>query len=220
MPTNKHDATIRLAIGAALLAALLAGCGGAPQPEPAPPPPPAPAAPAETPPPPATAPSEVAPGGATAPAPAAPPPTEPSAVPKPATAAATEPSLESMHAAKPSAKISVAVDLRYSFDGAALPNQPVTLHLAVLPRAAGTNLTVSIKAADGLRVDAAPLTVSKANAAGVYRQQLSITRLAANTAELRVQVTMDTAMGTDFGFFTIPLDGGTNSQKLDPVKQR
>ena len=45
-----------------------------------------------------------------------------------------------MLAAIPSAKMSVAVDLRYSFDGAVLPNQPVIVHLAAVPRVAGSNL--------------------------------------------------------------------------------
>ena len=42
--------------------------------------------------------------------------------------------------------MSVAVDLRYQFDGEALPNQPVTLHLAAVPRVAGANLSVSVQA--------------------------------------------------------------------------
>ena len=41
--------------------------------------------------------------------------------------------------------MSVAVDLRYSFDGAALPNQPVTLHLAAVPRVLGSKLSVTVK---------------------------------------------------------------------------
>ena len=42
-----------------------------------------------------------------------------------------------MLAAIPSTKMSVAVDLRYSFDGAVLPNQPVNVHLAAVPRVGG-----------------------------------------------------------------------------------
>jgi hypothetical protein len=111
-----------------------------------------------------------------------------------------------MHAAIPGAKISVPVDLRYSFDGAALPNQPVTLHLAAVPRVAGTHLQVSVKPVEGLQVAAGPLAIQKANAASAYRQQLSITRGATGPANLRVLVTMDMAEGSGFGYFTIPLD--------------
>jgi hypothetical protein len=125
-----------------------------------------------------------------------------------------------MRAAKASAKISVPVDLRYSFDGVVSANQPVTLHLAAVPRVAGSNLNVSVKSADGVRVDSAPLAVSKANASGIYRQQLVVTRLAGSAETIRVLVTMDLGEGSGFGFFTIPLDGGTTAQKLDSVKQR
>jgi hypothetical protein len=164
------------------------------------------------------APATEPPAPATDPAPAPPPPTEPSAVPKPA--AANEPRIETMHAATPSAKMSVAVDLRYQFDSVPLPNQPVMLHLAAVPRVAGTNLRVSIKQAHGLQVAAGELEVQKTSAAGVYRQQFSVTRLEDSPAQLRVLVTMDVPEGAGFGFFSIPLDAGTTAQKLDSVKQR
>ena len=115
MRTNKLEATMRATAGIALLALALAGCDK-PVPQVAPPAPPVQPAPAPAIP-------DAPPDPAPAPAPDAPPPTEPSAVPKPT--AASEPSVESMLAATPSAKMSVAVDLRYSFDGEALPNQPV-----------------------------------------------------------------------------------------------
>ena len=82
-----------------------------------------------------------------------------------------------MLAAIPSTKMSVAVDLRYSFDGAVLPNQPVIVHLAAVPRVTGGNLKVSVQQAAGLQVAAGPLTVQKTSASGVYRQQFSLTRL-------------------------------------------
>ena len=215
---------IHRALGAALIALLLAACGR-PDESPA-----APAAPAETPPPPANEPipapsGEVTPPDAAdpapSPAPQPPPPTEPSAVPKPtAMAMKPVPSLESMRSAIPSAKISVPVDLRYSFDGEALPNQPVTLHLAAVPRVAGARLQVSVKAMEGLQVTTGPLEVQKANAAAAYRQQLSVTRGPSGPESLRVLVTMDMPEGSGFGYFTIPLASGITAQKQESVKQR
>lgn len=206
MRANNLDAAFRRATGAALIAALLAGCARpAPAPEAAPATPAAPA-PAETLP---------APDGAQPlpeqPAPEAPPPTEPSAVPRPT--AAREPDLESMKVATPSAKMSVAVDLRYSFDSAALPGQPAILHLAAIPRAKGSNLSVSVKEVAGVRLAAGPLNLQKANGSDVYRRQFSVTRGNDSPPQLRVLVTMDFAAGSGFGFFSIPFE-------QDSVKQR
>jgi hypothetical protein len=58
------------------------------------------------------------------------------------------------------------------------------------------------------------------DAAGVYRQQVSVVRHAAAPAGLRVQVTMDMPEGTAFGFFTIPFDAGNIARTSDSVKQR
>jgi hypothetical protein len=225
MLTNKMDVAIRPAAAAVLLAMLLAGCAKpAPPPEnPPPPEPPAQVAPAiPDAPPPAEAlpgPDEV-PADPAAPAPAAPPPTEPTATPKPA--AAIQPSLDSMSVAIPSAKMSVAVDLRYSFDNATLPNQPVTLHLAAIPRAPGANLKVSVKQVEGVELSAGPPNLQKSGASGadVLRRQYSVTRGANAPSQLRVLVTMDMAEGSAFGFFSIPLEAGTTAQKTDSVKQR
>ena len=208
--------------GAAVLTLLLSACSkDAPAPEPAAPA----AAPTETPAPPAEtlpAPStEVPPADAAepvpSPAPEPPPPTEPSAVPKPTS---VEPDLASMHAATYSAKMSVPVDLRYQFESDPVLNQPVTLHLAAVPRVAGTRLNVSIKAVDGLQVAAGPLEVQKAAAKSAYRQKLSVTRLAAAPDTLRVLVTMEMPEGTGFGYYSIPLTGGKTAQKQHSVKQR
>jgi hypothetical protein len=224
MRTNKLDGRICTAAGAALLALWLTGCDK-PSPENTPVPPtdmpgkPAPATPEA---PPADAPAPDA-TPAPPPSPDAPPPAEPSAVPKPASS--KEIPVESMLAAIPSAKMSVAVDLRYSFDGPVLPNQPVTVNLAAVPRAGGARLTVSVQEAPGLQVAASPLNVQKTSALGVYRQQFSLTKLAAETQQLSVLVIMETAAGSGFGYFTIPLDSGmrdagTIPQKRDSVKQR
>jgi hypothetical protein len=224
MRTNKMDVAIRPAAGAALLAMLLAGCSKpTPPPDSQPSEPPAQVAPAipDAPPPAETLPGpDAAPADPAQPAPEAPPPTEPSATPKPA--ASIQPSFDSMTAATPSAKMSVAVNLRYSFDGAALPNQPVTLHLAAVPRAPGANLNVSVKQVEGVELSAGPPNLHKgaANGTDVLRRQYSVTRAANAPSELRVLVTMDMAEGSGFGFFSIPLEGGTTAQKTDSVKQR
>src|SRR5690348_5882866 len=210
MTLRTSPAKIRLAASTALLAFALAACDPAPKVDDASkqPPPPAPTseAPAESTP----APSEVpppdeSPAAPAQPAPEAPPPTDPSPAPKP-TAAISEPALESMKSARAPAKAGVPVDLRYSFDGDPAANQPVTLHLAAVPRAAGTNLGVSIKTVPGIQVAAAgTLAVQKANADNAYRQHFSVTRQASAPAELRVLVTMDMPEGTGFGFYSIPL---------------
>lgn len=217
-----HRIEFALTSCAAALLLTLAGCDRPPSEVPTPAP-----APAETPAPDAT--PVPSPGAETPPAespadPAQPdatppPPAEPSAVPKPT--AANEPAVESMRMAKPSAKLSVAVDLRYQFDSEPLPNQPVTLHLAAVPRVGGSNLKVSVKPAAGLQL-ASPgaLQIQKANPSGIYRQQLSLTRGAGGPQSLRVLVTMDLAEGTAFGYYLIPFSSGTSAQKPDSVKQR
>ena len=213
MRTNNLDAAFRTATGVFLIATLLAGCAKpAPVPEPAPPESPPQVAPAipDAPPPAETLPAQ--------PAPDAPSPTEPSAVPKPT--AANEPDLETMSVATPSAKISVAVDVRYSFDSAALPGQPVTLNLAAIPRVSGSNLSMSVKEVAGVQLAAGPLKLQKSDGPAVYRRQFSVTRGTDSPTQLRVLVTMDYGSGSGFGFFSVPFGSGTNAQKQDSVKQR
>jgi hypothetical protein len=222
MRTNNLDAAFRMAAGVLLIATLLAGCAKpAPVPEPAPtesPPQVAPAIPDAPPPAEALPAPEDAPASPAQPAPDAPSPTEPSAVPKPT--AASEPSLESMSLATPSAKMSVAVDVRYSFDTEALPGQPVTLSLAAIPRVNGSNLSMSVKDVAGVQLAAGPLKLQKSDGPVVYRRQVSVTRGADSPAQLRVLVTMDYGSGSGFGFFSVPFGSGTNAQKQDSVKQR
>jgi hypothetical protein len=214
MQTHKFVGTMRATVGTALLGVALAGCDK-PAPQVTPPEPPAQTAPAPTIP--DAPPSEPA-TPTPAPTPDAPPPTEPSAIPKPASS--NEPSVESMLAAIPSSKMGVAVDLRYSFDGEVLPNQPVTVHLAALPRVGGADMKVSVQNAAGLRLAGSPLNVQKASASGVYRQQFSMTRLEGSVEPLRVLVTMQSGEESAFGYFTIPLESGTNAQKQESVKLR
>ena len=192
MDTRPRPVNLRRAALATLLAAMLASCAETEQPQ-AVPAPPAPTS--DTPTPAAPSPAE----------PAIDAPAEPA--PESATVLASEPALESMTSAKAPAKLGVPVDLRYSFDTPPLANQPAMLHLAAVPRVAGTNLTVSVKDAEGVRVAAGgALNVQKASANGAYRQQYSVTRQGSGPTELRVLVTMDLPQGSGFGFFSIPLD--------------
>jgi hypothetical protein len=222
MPTNKLDVTIRTAASALLIATLLTGCSKhASDPQPAPPETPSQAAPAipdASPPADALPAPDAAPAAPVQPAPDAPPPTEPSVAPKPS--AAVEPSLDSMKIATSSAKLSVAADLRYQFDGEALPNQPVILHLAAVPRVSGGKVSVIVRQADGVQLTPGALTLQKAGGLNVYRQQYSVTRDAHAPSELSVLLTMDTTGSSAFGYFSVPFGSGTNTQKQDSVKQR
>jgi hypothetical protein len=149
-----------------------------------------------------------------------PPPGEPSAVPKP-TAALVGPRLDTMQIARPSAKLSVPVDLRYQFETEPLPGQAAMLHLAAVPRVLGSDLKVSIKHAEGVQIGSAgPLRVQKATPSGVYRQQLSVERASGAARDLLVLVTMDMGEGIAFGYYTIPFSGEPTPQKLESVKQR
>jgi len=222
---NRKSPHMQLAVSAALLALTVSACDKpAPQvtPEPMTQPVPDPAAqPTPTPAPDPATPETPPPASSPSPGPDAPPPTEPSAVPKPTSAPTSkEPNVDTMLAAIPSSKMGVAVDLKYSFDGEVLPNQPVMVHLAALPRVEGGSMKVSVQNTAGLQMTTGnALTVQKADASGVYRQQFSMTRVAAQPAPLRVLVTMQMGEDTAFGYFTIPLPGdGTNPQKSESVK--
>ena len=135
-------------------------------------------------------------------------------------AASTEPDLNSMPLARPSAKISVAADVRYQIDGPIAPGQSATLHVAVVPRIAGAPMQVSLSEKSGLTIAAGPARVQKLGNRDVIRRQYAVTRATESAREIRVLVTMDAAEGTGFGFFTIPLEGSTPSRKLDSVKQQ
>jgi hypothetical protein len=220
---NIHfDHALRSAAATLLLLTLVACDKPPPSEVPAPSPAPTDSSPDTTP---VPAPSQEtppsdAPAAPTQPESTPPPPEEPSAVPKP-TAALVGPDLDTMQIARPSAKLSVPVDLRYQFDSEPLPGQAATLHLAAVPRVAGSNLKVTIKEADGVQFGSAgPMRVQKATPSGVYRQQLSVTRAATAPPNLRVLVTMDMGDGIAFGYYAIPWSTGKTAQKLDSVKQR
>jgi hypothetical protein len=94
------------------------------------------------------------------------------------------------------------------------------VNLAAVPRVAGGTMQVSVQQAAGLQIAATPLSVQKTDVSGVYRQQFSLTRLAGTPEPLRVLVKLQMGEQSGFGYFTIPLDPGTNAQKLESVKQR
>jgi hypothetical protein len=145
---------------------------------------------------------------------------EPSPAPT-ASAAVIGPPLDSMRIAAPSnSKTGVAADLRYSFDSPVQQNQPVTLHLAAVPRVPGAELKVSVQQDPGVQLIAGAPTLQKTSTSNIYRQQISVTKLDAAPTHVRVLVSMDMAAGSAFGFFSIPFDTGTSAQKQDSVKQR
>jgi hypothetical protein len=228
MRRHRSSTSLRLVVAGTLLGLTLTACDkpkptAADEPAAVPAPAPSPASEMTSPmgdaPAPAVPPSD-APTGPAQPSPDAPPPADSSPAPKP-TAASAEPALESMTPAMPSnAKIGVPVDVRYSFDSEVVPNQPVQLSLAIVPRVAGQALQVSVQRAEGVDFSEGTLSVQKASAAGVYRKQLAVTRRAGAT-DLKVLVTMGIAGGSGHGFYTIPFQPPVkNSQKQDSVKQR
>ncbi len=215
MSTKKNLAAL---VTALLLGAALGGCGRAPQPENVPPPPapanePMPAPPAD----PGAPPADGAPTAPAQPAPTAPSPQDSSPVPTPTS---NEPALGGMKVARASAKMSVAVDLRYQIDAAA-PGRPVTLHLAAVPRVEATRFDLKVAPESGIELAPGALTLQKSGSENVYRRQYTVTRSPTAPASVDVLVTMDSSAGSGFGYFTVPLDGGSSAQNQhDPVKQR
>jgi hypothetical protein len=130
------------------------------------------------------------------------------------------PPLATMSLASAPAKLGVPVDLRYSFDGVVEPGRPVTLHLAAVPRVAGSNLSVSIKQEAGIEAVAAPIAVQKAAVGAMYRRQLSVTRVAGGPSELRVLVTMEMPEGSAHSWFGVPFEPVAKTGKSVTVEQR
>ena len=207
MRSNPEATTTRIAAAAALLLVL----GACRQPEP-PAHQPAPELPA-----PKAAPESTPPAGGEEPAAATP------AVPDAdAKSPEVEPTLSKMMLAQASSsKLGVPVDLHYSFDAEVQPGVPVTLHLAAVPSAAGTNLALSIKQVEGIQASAATLAVQKVSPGDAYRQQLSVTRQQGGPVELRVLVTMDMPVGSAFTYFSVPLvSPGSDGKKSATLEQR
>jgi hypothetical protein len=201
---------------ALLLALLLAACGrprtpGEETPAPATPPPQAAALPVPT--------QEIPVVTVSAPTPAAAP--APASKPAPAAqpAADAEPAVATMRLATASSKLGVPVDLRYQFDGATGEGQTATLHLAAVPRVAGSNLTVTIKDVPGIHTSVGEIRAAKASMATPYRRQLAVTRERGGPAELRVLVTMDMPEGQAFSWFSVPLENAPAATgKQAPVR--
>jgi hypothetical protein len=210
----KLSQDVKVCLVATMLAVLLAGCGGATPPTT---PASAPAAAAQAHSVPVAAPV-ASPAAGTVSAPDTSTPVVVSAAaPKPGNAG---PELASMTLATAPAKLSVPVDLRFQFEGDASGGLPVTLHLAAVPRVAGSNLKVSIKEVPGLQTSAITLGAQKASAATAYRQQVSVTKLAGGPSELRVLVTMDVGESSAFGWFGVPFGAAPAPRKQDSMEQR
>jgi hypothetical protein len=131
---------------------------------------------------------------------------------------AGEIAVSSMYLAEPPQKLGAPVDLRYQFEGDVKSGLPVTLHLAVVPRVAGSNLVVSVKKESGISTTAGDLTAQKATASTAYRQELSVTKLAGGPSELHVLVMMETPQGSAHSWFNIPFDRPPPASKQQPVK--
>ena len=163
MRTNKIDVVIRAAAGATLLAALARGLSREPAPAPEPLRRPAPAAPADAAPPAETraAPDTIARrSGATR--------ARCAAAHRTVGDAETdrrERACPRFHARRDSQRQDRAWPWTCvtASIGAVLPDQPVTLHLAAVPRVAGTNSKISVKETGGVQIAAAPLNVLKVN---------------------------------------------------------
>jgi hypothetical protein len=209
-----HVTNLRRLASATLLAAALAGCSSETKPLPpeaaptvapeAAPAPPAHSATPEAPASDSTPSPESMPPDSAPPADTTPSPTDPSAVAKPTSARI--PDLDSMKLAKTSGKLGVAADVRYTFDSAAEPNQPVMLNIAVVPRVAGQALEFSLQPSDGVRFAGGPVTRLKVNQTDTLRQQFSITRTSGTSGDLRVLVTHHWDGGSAFSFYSIPFD--------------
>jgi hypothetical protein len=131
-----------------------------------------------------------------------------------------EPELSVMALAQAPSKLGVAVDLRYSVDGDLQSGQPVILHLAAVPRVAGTNLEVSIKEEAGISTSAkvGQARAQKVDAATAYRQQMVVMKAAGGPSAVRVLVTMETPEGSAHSWFTVPLERAAAANKA--VKAR
>jgi hypothetical protein len=220
MRTNKLDVAMRAMTAVALLAALLVGCSK-PMPSDGPPVDSAAEAPATQPPTESPSTPEDTPAAPAQPSREAPQPSDPSTADNPTLA--IEPDLDRMRVATPSAKMSVPAELRYSFENDVAGGQPALLNLAAIPRSPGAVLRMSLQEEHGLQIAAGPLRTQKAGASEIYRQQVSVTKLADGPKIVRVLVRMQMGEDSTFGYYSIPLDNSSpvesREQKPDLVKQ-
>jgi hypothetical protein len=128
------------------------------------------------------------------------------------------PALASMTLAQAPQKMGVPVDLSYHFEGDVKTGQQVTLHLAAVPRVAGSNLAIRIKEDPRIRTTGRDLGARKASASTAYRQQVSVTKLASGPTELQVLVTMEVPEGSAHSWFNIPFDGTPTVSKQRSTK--
>jgi hypothetical protein len=125
---------------------------------------------------------------------------------------AAGPPLKQMPLARAPERMSVPVDVHYS-TGEAAPGQPMTLHLAFVPRVAGENLRVEFPHSKSATIETPKVDFvqQKADAASVIRRSIVVTPLQESGARVRVIVSMDVEGGRFFSVFSIPVgaDGAT-----------
>jgi hypothetical protein len=121
-------------------------------------------------------------------------------------ASAAAPPLEQMPLAQASEAMSVPVDVHYS-SGNATAGQPVTLHLAFVPRVAGENLRVEFPRSKTATVETtkADFVQQKADASSVIRRSIVVTPHQDLGVRVRVIVSMDVEGGRFFSVFSIPV---------------
>lgn len=110
-------------------------------------------------------------------------------------------------AERSSQKIGVPVDVRYQISGIMVTGRPANLQLAVIPRVEGENLRIELATTPGIAVSnsAEPLTIGKANAAGVYRYAFALTPATNAPGKVPLIVSMEIDGARFFSVFSIPL---------------
>jgi hypothetical protein len=89
-----------------------------------------------------------------------------------------------------------------------------------VPRVAGSNFSMSIKKESGISSTGSALNAQKVSASTIYRQDVSVTKLAGGPSKLHVLVTMEVPEGSAHSWFSIPLEGAPSpAGKQQPVKQ-
>lgn len=152
------------------------------------------------------------------PLPSTKPQPEPEAIEGMKSASTDGPPLGEMHLARVSGKLGPPVDVRYLVSGVAVKDQPVTLKLAFVPRLDGRNLRVEFPDTAGVAIEtgAEPLASQKASKSDVLRHTLLVTPTAADSAEVRVIVSIDVGGAKYAGVVSIPV--GDRAQKVAAKK--
>ena len=126
------------------------------------------------------------------------------------------PDVGDMQLAMPAAKATVPVDVRYRLEADPAPEQPVRLHLAIVPRVECQNLAVQFAPSDSVSVESGTsyvLQQQKAGAAEVYRRSVTVTPRTVEDAQVRVIVSMEMEGARAFGIFTMPFQHAPGSPK-------